>query len=57
MTPTSLAPPPGPHLALASEAVTEAVSDNPRGVDWFGVACAITDASIRDLNDNEGSPA
>ena len=42
---------PGPNLALAQSAVTERISDDPRTVDWFGAACAITDAHVRDLRE------
>lgn len=39
----------GPNLAATEDAVHEAIRDNPRGVDWFGIACAITDAHARDV--------
>jgi hypothetical protein len=40
----------GANLALAQSAVAERIADNPRTVDWFGAACALTDARVRDLN-------
>lgn len=40
----------GSDLALAESAVAERISDNPRTVDWFGLATALTDARVRDLN-------
>lgn len=39
----------GPNLALAESAVAERVTDEPRSVDWFGAACALSRAHGRDL--------
>jgi hypothetical protein len=44
---------PGPNLALAQNAVAERIADDPGTVDWFGLACAITDARVRDLKEQE----
>ena len=47
MTPITL----GPNLALADEAAREAVADainTGQRIDWFGLACALTDASAVD---------
>lgn len=41
----------GPNLTLADQASQEAVADainTGRRIDWFGLACALTDASAAD---------
>lgn len=40
---------PGSRLALAQSAIMERVFDDPKTVDWFGVACALTNARAADL--------
>lgn len=43
----------GPNLALARSAVVEAITDNPRAVDWSAVAFALVSASVRDFEEQE----
>ena len=43
-------PAPGPRLAEAQSAVTEAIADNGGRIDWFGAAKALTDAHLADIN-------
>lgn len=41
----------GPNLTLADQAAREAVADainTGQRIDWFGLACALTDASAVD---------
>lgn len=41
----------GPNLTLADQAACEAVADainTGQRIDWFGLACALTDASAVD---------
>lgn len=41
----------GPNLTLADQASQEAVADainTGQRIDWFGLACALTDASAAD---------
>lgn len=47
---------PGPRLALAVDAVNERIADDPSTVDWFGVACAISEAHVSDLRDRGELP-